>query len=181
MKLGSQVARIQRALVAAGAATLLVGVIAATNGCTATSRSVRVPDQAPVELRSQYAGKTLECAGSARRDAIVAGVAGSVAGGAAGVASGVASVFADLTDTPGGAGLYYGLTATSCALSATSLGCAIYAFFSEYGATQLDQRAGKIFANQSDDACIEGVLPSLPQTSPAPSLPQASPAPSVPN
>jgi hypothetical protein len=152
-------------------AMLLAGALAIASGCTASSRSVRVPSGAPADQRNQYAGKTLECAGSARRDAIIAGVAGSVAGGAASVTSGIATVFASSATTPGGAGLYYGLSATSCALGATSLGCAIYAFFSEYGATQLDQRAGKIFANQSDDACVEGALPML---SPTPATPSSA-------
>jgi hypothetical protein len=148
------------------AGLLFLFVFVLGSGCTLNSRAVRIEKSDSISVRNQLAGKTLECAGSARRDAIIAGVAGSVAGGAGSLAGGLAPLFAQST-TPLGYGIYYGLGASSCLLGAASVGCAIYAFISQYSATELDQRAGKIFANQSDMACVEGALPEPPPEAPS--------------
>ncbi len=121
----------------------------------ATGRPGAVPRAASPDLRQRYAGKTLECAGKLRENAIYASI------GAA-LASTTATTLSTYTATQAtslNSGVVLGLSCASCSLGATGLGLSIYSLLAGFDAANKDQMAGRVLAGEDDDACVIGDLP----------------------
>jgi hypothetical protein len=128
----------------------------------ATGRASAVPRAASPELRERYAGKTLECAGKLRENVIYAGI------GAA-LASTTATSLSTYTATQAtslSSGVVLGLSCASCSLGATGLGLSIYSLLAGLDAANKDQMAGRVLADEDDDACVIGDLPEEPEPAP---------------
>jgi len=138
----------------------------------ATGRPSAVPRAASSELRERYAGKTLECAGKLRENVIYASLGAAAASSTATVLSTYATTQADTLTSAG----VVGLGCASITFGVTGLGLSIYSLFAGLDAANKDQMAGRVLADEDDDACVMGDLPEEPEPAPvAPPLPAAVP------
>lgn len=121
----------------------------------ATGRPSAVPSAASPELRARYAGKTLECAGKLRENAIYASLGAAAASSTATVLSTYATTQADTLTRAG----VVGFGCASLSFGVTGLGLSIYSLLAGFDAANKDQMAGRVLAGEDDDACVIGDLP----------------------
>ena len=132
---------------------LLLVVVALASSC-ATGRTEYVPHDATTELRAKFAGKTVECAGEARTNALWASIGGAVVS----VASSATAAYAT-TQARTDPNLSGGLSLAAGALSVAAFGLEVYALVTDLNAAELSERAGRVLADQGNDACVDGTLP----------------------
>lgn len=150
---------------------LVLGFIIPVVTSCATGRGASVPRDAPPELRERYAGKSLECAGKLRENAIYA----SLGAAAASASATTISSYAATQSATLGSGTLLALSCTSCTLGLTGFGLSIYSLLATLDAAGKDQMAGRILSDEADEACVIGDLPVPPEVPPPAPAPVAAP------